>query len=162
MQDAVQDSGGDGDIGKYLVPLGKSLVGGKDGGRFLIPPGNQLEEQVCALDIYREAAELVDDKHPVLGENFELVRQTVFEMGLLELFNKLVAIDIVGRETALSRHEAQGRQMGLRLAGRGRPHFLRFPGSAWWPARQSDAYRWRAGRRNQSRPRSSSLGFGLV
>ena len=48
MQDAVQDGGGDGDVGKDLVPLGEGLVGGKDGGRLLISPGNQLEEQVCA------------------------------------------------------------------------------------------------------------------
>ena len=89
MQDAVQDGGGDGDIGKDLVPLGEGLVGGKDGGRLLISPGNQLEEQVCALDVHGEAADLVDDKHPVLGENLELVRQTVLKMGLLELLNKL-------------------------------------------------------------------------
>ena len=32
MQDAVQDSGGGGDVCKDLVPLGEGLVGGKDGG----------------------------------------------------------------------------------------------------------------------------------
>ena len=42
MQDAVQDGGGDGDVGKDLVPLGEGLVGGKDGGRLLISPGNHL------------------------------------------------------------------------------------------------------------------------
>ena len=75
MQDAVQDGGGDGDVGKDLVPLGEGLVGGKDGGRLLISPGNQLEEQVCALDVHGEVADLVDDKHPILGENLELVRE---------------------------------------------------------------------------------------
>ena len=44
MQDAVQDGGGDGDVGKDFVPLGEGLVGGKSGGRFLIPSGNELEE----------------------------------------------------------------------------------------------------------------------
>ena len=87
MQDAVQDGGGDGDIGKDLVPLGESLVGGKNGGRFLIPSGNELEEQVCPLDVHGEVADLVDDEHPVLGENLELIRQTVLKMGLLELLN---------------------------------------------------------------------------
>ena len=28
-----------------------------------------LEEEVCALDIYREIAGFVDDEHPVLGQN---------------------------------------------------------------------------------------------
>ena len=47
MQDTVQDSGGDGDVGKDLVPLGEGLVGGKNGGRFLIPSGNELEKEIC-------------------------------------------------------------------------------------------------------------------
>ena len=119
MQDAVQDGGGDGDIGKDLVPLREGFVGGKDGRRFFIPSGNKLEEQVCALDVHGEVADLVDDKHPVLGENLELVRQTVLKMGLLELFNELVAVDVVGRETVLCCHQAQsGGQMGLAHAGR--------------------------------------------
>ncbi len=74
MQDAIQNCGGDGDVGKDLVPLGKSLVGGKDSGRFLIPPGNQLEEQVCTLDVHGEISNLIDDEHPVLGQDFEFVR----------------------------------------------------------------------------------------
>ena len=119
MQYTIQNSGGDGDIGKDLVPLREGFVGGKDGRRFFIPSGNKLEEQVCALDVHGEVADLVDDKHPVLGENLELVRQTVLKMGLLELFNELVAVDVVGRETVLCCHQAQsGGQMGLAHAGR--------------------------------------------
>ena len=74
MQNAIQDGGGNGDIGKDLVPLGEGLVGGKNSGRFLIPPGNELKEQVCAMNIHGKITDLVDDKHPVLGQNFELVR----------------------------------------------------------------------------------------
>ena len=92
MQDTVQDGGGDGDVGKDLVPLGESLVGGKNGGRFLIPSGNELEEQVCTLYIHREIADFVDDEHPVLGQNLELVRQTVLKMSLFQLLNELVAV----------------------------------------------------------------------
>ena len=94
MQDTVQDGGGDGDVGKDLVPLGESLVGGKNGGRFLIPSGNELEEQVCTLYIHREIADFIDDEHPVLGQNLELVRQTVPKMSLFQLLNKLVAVDV--------------------------------------------------------------------
>ena len=59
MQDTVQDGGGDGDVGKNLVPLGEGLVGGKDGRRLLIPPGNELEEQVSALDVHGEITNLI-------------------------------------------------------------------------------------------------------
>ena len=92
MQYMIQDGGDNGNIGSDLIPLGEGLVGGEDGGGFLIPSGDQLEEQVCALDIHREIAGFVDDEHPVLGENLELIRQTVLKVGLLELFNELVAV----------------------------------------------------------------------
>ena len=45
VQDTIQDGGGDGDVGKDLVPLGESLIGSKEGGGLLIAPGNQLENR---------------------------------------------------------------------------------------------------------------------
>ena len=73
-------------------------------------------KEICALDVHREIADLVNDEH---GKNFELIQQTVLKVGLLELFNELVAIDVVGGETVLCRHQAQGGgQMGLAHAGR--------------------------------------------
>ena len=97
MQNAVQDSGGDGNVGKDLIPLGEGLVGSEDSRCLLIPPGNELEEQVCALDVHREITDLVNDEHPILGQNLEFIRQAVLEMGLFELLNELVAVDVVGR-----------------------------------------------------------------
>lgn len=157
VQDAVQDGGGDGDVGKDLIPLREGLVGGKDGGRLLVPPCNELEEQIGPLDIHGKIADLVDDKHPVLGENLEFVRQTVLKMGLFELLDELVTVDVVGRETVLGCHKAQGRgQMFCpHRAGQGTPRSPRSPGNAWWPAHRFDACRWRAGKRNRSRPGSS-------
>ena len=96
VQDAVQDRGGDGDVGEDLVPLRKGLVGGKDGGGLLIPPGNELKEQVRPLNIHREITDLVDDEQLVFAQSFELVRQTVFKMSLFELLNQRVAIDVIG------------------------------------------------------------------
>ena len=57
--------------------LGEGFVGGKDGRRLLISPCNKLEEQICALDVHGEVADLVNDEHLVLGQDPELVRQTV-------------------------------------------------------------------------------------
>ena len=54
MQYLIQDGGGNGNVGKDLVPLGEGLVSGKCGRCFLVPSGNELTEQVCALDIHRE------------------------------------------------------------------------------------------------------------
>ena len=99
MQDTIQDSGGNGDVGKDLVPLGEGLIGSEDGGGLLIASGNQLEKQISALNVHGEIADFVDNQHPVLGQHFELVRQAVFIMRFFELLNELVAIDVVsGKE----------------------------------------------------------------
>ena len=125
MQYTIQNSGGDGDVGKDLIPLGEGLVGGKNGGRFLIPSGNELEKEICALDIHRERADFVNDEHPVLGQNFELVRQAVLKVGLFELLNKLVAIHVISGEPMLGGYKAQGRgQMGLAHGGRAKEHHI--------------------------------------
>ena len=65
----VEDSGGDGDIGKDLVPLGECFVGGKDGRGLFIASGNELKEKIGSLDIHGKVADLINDEHPVLGEN---------------------------------------------------------------------------------------------
>ena len=97
IQYAIQDSGGDGNVGKDLVPLGEGLVEGKDAGRFLIPPSNELEEQIGALNIHGEITNLVDDEHSILGQYPELVQQAVLKMGLFELLNELVASSSICR-----------------------------------------------------------------
>ena len=51
MQDTIQDSGGNGDVGKDLVPLGEGLIGSEDGGGLLIASGNQLEKQITLLSL---------------------------------------------------------------------------------------------------------------
>ena len=106
MQDTVQDGGGNGDVSKNLVPLGEGLIGSEDGGGLLIPPGNQLEEQIRALDVHREISNFIDDKHLVPGEDFQPVRQAVLKMGLFELLNELMAVDVVGGKPMLCRHKA--------------------------------------------------------
>ena len=74
MQDTIQDGGGNGDVGEDFVPLGKGLVGGKNGGGLLIAPGDELEKQVCALNVHRKIADLIDYEHPEFGKDFEFVR----------------------------------------------------------------------------------------
>ena len=69
VKDAVEDSGGDGDVGKDLVPLGESFVRGEDGRGLFIASGNELKEKIGSLDIHGKVADLINDEHPVLGEN---------------------------------------------------------------------------------------------
>ncbi len=119
MQDAVQNSGGNGDVGKDLVPLGESLVGGKDCGGLLVASGDELEEQIRTLNIHRKVSNLINDEHPVLGQDLELVREPVLKVGLFQLRNERMAVDVVSRKTMLRGHKAEGGgQMGLAHAGR--------------------------------------------
>ena len=130
MQNAIQDGQGNGDVSKYLVLLGEGIVKGKESGRFLVASGNQLKEQVCALDIHGKVADLVNNEHPVLSQDLEFIGQALLEMGLFETLNELVTVDIISK--------AQGRsQICLAYAwGRETLHSPRFPGSAWWPVRR--------------------------
>lgn len=41
---------------------------------FFIPSCNKPEEKTGAMDVHGKAAGLVDEEHPVLGRNLELVR----------------------------------------------------------------------------------------
>ena len=81
MQNTIEDGRGNGDVGKDLIPLGEGLIGSEDGGGLLIPPGNQLEEEISPLNVHREVSNLINNEHFVLGQHFEFVRQTVLEMG---------------------------------------------------------------------------------
>ena len=115
----VQDGGCNGDVSEDLVPLGEGLVGSKDGRGLLIAPGDELEEQVRTLNVHGKIADLVNDEHPVLGQDLELVRQAVLKMSLFQLFNELVAVDIVGRKAMPCGHKTQGgSQMGFAYPGR--------------------------------------------
>lgn len=63
--------------------FGEGLVESEYGGGFLRSSGDQLEEQICALNIYGKIADLANYEHPVLGKDLEFVWQTVLKMGFL-------------------------------------------------------------------------------
>ena len=116
MQDRIKDGGGNGNVGKDLVPLREGLIGNENSGDLFIAASNQLEEKVGALNVHREISDLINDKHPIPGEDFKPVGQAVLKMGFFELLNELVAVDIVSGEPVLSGHKAQGGgKVGLAL-----------------------------------------------
>ena len=119
VKDTVEYSGCDGNVGKDLVPLGKGFVGGKDGRGLFIASGNELKEKVGPLDIHGKVTDLVNDEHLVFGKDLQLVRETVLKMSFFELLNKLVAVDVIGRESMLGSDQTESRsQMGLTHTGR--------------------------------------------
>lgn len=80
--------------------------------------GNELKEKAGPLDIHGKVTDLVNDEHPVLGKDFQLVGQTVLKMGFFELFNELVTVDVIGRKSMLCSHQTEsGSLVGLAHAG---------------------------------------------
>ena len=95
----VKDGGSNGDIGKDVIPLRKGPVRGEDSGAFLIPPGDELEEKIGTLNIHGKVANFVNDEQFKPAQYPESVRKLVLKMGLFQLLNKLVAVDVGGGET---------------------------------------------------------------
>ena len=52
VQYAIKNGGSNGDIGENLIPLGKGLVGCKDGGCFLVSLSDELKEQVSSIPYF--------------------------------------------------------------------------------------------------------------
>ncbi len=59
MQQPVQDGGGDDAVTEHLAPGAEALVAGRDHRAALVAPADQLEEQIGALPVDRQIADLV-------------------------------------------------------------------------------------------------------
>ena len=97
-------------------------------------PANGLSGSALTVDVdvHGKIADLVDDKHLVLGQDPALVRQAVLKIGFHKLLNKLVAVDIVGSERcwAAARLRAEARWVLPTPGGPRNTTFPHSPGSA--------------------------------
>jgi len=71
MQDAVQDGRGDDRITEDLIPLTEAAVGGEDQRALFVAPRDELEEEVGAVAIDADVADLVDDEELGLAVELE-------------------------------------------------------------------------------------------
>src|SRR5262249_7974437 len=78
VEDAVEDCGGDDPVAEHLAPAAEALVAGQDHGAALVAAADELEEQVGALAVDGQVADLVDDEQPGHGVDLELVIQAAF------------------------------------------------------------------------------------
>src|SRR5262249_19216791 len=67
-----------------LAPRPEALVARDDDRAALVASADELEEEVGALAIDRDVADLVDDQDLRLGEQFEPLVETVLRQGLAE------------------------------------------------------------------------------
>jgi hypothetical protein len=82
MQDPVQDGRRDHRITEDLVPLREAAVGGQDQGAFFVAAGDELEEQMSAVPVDGDVADLVDDQEFGLAVELQPLLDPVLGVGL--------------------------------------------------------------------------------
>lgn len=119
MEQPVEDRARQHGVPERLAPFCQGLVRRDDGRRALVSPGDQPEEQVAALRVEGQEADLVDDEEPVSAEILEPLLEAVLHPRPLELEHQVRAGDEVRRHPLLRRRDPDRRgQVGLPDAGR--------------------------------------------
>ena len=119
VQDPVQDGRGDHGIAEDLVPLREAPVRGQDQRALFVPPRDELEEQMRAVPVDRDVADLVDDQELGLAVELQPLLDPVLGVGLGQRGDERHGLGEVGPVAFGDRLDAQGdRQMGLPDAGR--------------------------------------------
>jgi hypothetical protein len=84
MEQAIEDGAGDHGIAEDFSPGAETLVAGDDDRAALVAARDQLEEQVNALTVNRQIANLVDYQKLRLTEDLQPFIQTAFGERLAE------------------------------------------------------------------------------
>jgi hypothetical protein len=146
MQEAIENRGGDHLIAKNLPPVPKALVTGQEARAFFIPAADELKEEIGALPVDRDLADLVDDEPFGDAVDFELFLQPVFGICLGQGREQGGGRGEGGAIALLNGPQAQGhREVGLPDAGRPEEHEVfpvldpaaacQLPGGVWHPGR---------------------------
>ena len=84
MQQPVDECCGHDLVAQDLAPLLEALVGREHGGRVLVAPVDQLEEEHGASLVDRQIADLVDDQERGVGQGLETMAESASGLGLFE------------------------------------------------------------------------------
>ena len=82
VEQAIEDRGRDHGIAEHLAPGPEALVAGEDDGAALVAARDELEEEVGALAVDRDVADLVDDEQLRLPQELEALVEAVVSEGL--------------------------------------------------------------------------------
>ena len=81
MKNPIQDRRGDDGVAEHFAPTGERLVRRQDHRTLLVPPGDQLEEQVRPMSVDRDVTDLVDDQQLGLAVQFESFLEPILDVG---------------------------------------------------------------------------------
>ncbi len=84
MQQAIEDGAGDHRIAEDFAPRAKTLIAGEQDRAAFIASTDELKEEIRALPIDRDVADLVDDQELGLREDLEPLFQAILIERLAE------------------------------------------------------------------------------
>ena len=87
MKQSIKNSRGNDRIAKNLIPLGETALRGEDHGSFLGTAGDKLEEEMSAVAVNRNVANLINDKEFGLTIELQTFFNPVFSVGSGEVVN---------------------------------------------------------------------------
>jgi hypothetical protein len=108
VQDPVQDGRGDDRVAEDLVPLGEAPVRGQDQRFFFVPPGDELEEQMRAVTVDGDVADLVDNQKLGLAVELQPLLDPVLRVRLGQGGDKRHGLGEVRPVTFCDGLDAQG------------------------------------------------------
>ena len=93
MKVSVQYCGSDDVVGKDLVPFGKRTVRCQDDRPFLIPAGDQFEQELGTFQIQRKIAEFIDDEKVDASEKTHDRVKTILLEGGFEFIHQRYGVN---------------------------------------------------------------------
>jgi hypothetical protein len=84
IEQAIEDCARDHGIAEDFAPCAETLIAGDDDRTALVAARDQLEEQIRALAIDRQVADLVADQELRLSQQLEALVELAFGQGLAQ------------------------------------------------------------------------------
>src|SRR5215469_5794793 len=88
VQEPVEDRAGDHGVAEHFAPGTETLIAGNNDRATLVTPRDQLEEQVGALAVNRQVADLIDYEQLGLSQELEPLFQPPFGQRLAQRSNQ--------------------------------------------------------------------------
>src|SRR5947208_588512 len=84
VEETVEDGGGDHGVPEDVAPCAEALIARQDDRAPLVAAGDELEEEIGAVAVDRDVADLVDDQQRRLGEELQTLVEPILAERLAE------------------------------------------------------------------------------
>ena len=148
VQQAVEDGGGDDGVAEDLAPGAQALIAGQDDRAPLVAARDELKEEIGALAVDGDVADLVDDQQLRLRQDLQPLVEAALGQRFAERGDEARRGRKQDADAVLAGLQRRGRRPGAscrRPVGRAAGRCRRSRGTGRWPARGSPSDRSTAG-----------------